>query len=127
MKKLILIFLLFLAYYQIHSQSKETALYMRKELVKQRDDLIKKAERIQRRIDSIDRKLGSNKSSKQYLTKSVNYDSETNYSNSLESNTTRKKRYKPRTTKTYYRGPRGGCYYINSNGNKTYVSKSMCN
>jgi len=30
-------------------------------------------------------------------------------------------------SRTYYRGPRGGCYYINSNGNKSYVSRSMCN
>jgi hypothetical protein len=29
--------------------------------------------------------------------------------------------------RTYIRGPRGGCYYINSNGNKTYVSRSYCN
>lgn len=35
---------------------------------------------------------------------------------------------RPRTsTRTYYRGSRGGCYYINSNGNKTYVDRSMCN
>lgn len=27
----------------------------------------------------------------------------------------------------YIRGPRGGCYYINSNGNKTYVDRSICN
>lgn len=27
----------------------------------------------------------------------------------------------------YIRGPRGGCYYINSNGNKTYVDRSLCN
>jgi len=27
----------------------------------------------------------------------------------------------------YIRGPRGGCYYINSNGNKTYVERSVCN
>ena len=27
----------------------------------------------------------------------------------------------------YIRGPRGGCYYINSNGNKTYVDRSFCN
>lgn len=26
----------------------------------------------------------------------------------------------------YIRGPRGGCYYINSNGNKTYVDHSYC-
>lgn len=24
------------------------------------------------------------------------------------------------------RGPRGGCYYINGNGNKTYVDRSRC-
>jgi hypothetical protein len=29
--------------------------------------------------------------------------------------------------RTYIRGPRGGCYYINSNGNKTYVDRGMCN
>jgi hypothetical protein len=26
-----------------------------------------------------------------------------------------------------HRGPRGGCYYINGNGNKTYVDRSECN
>ena len=25
-----------------------------------------------------------------------------------------------------YKGPNGGCYYINSSGNKTYVSGSYC-
>lgn len=30
------------------------------------------------------------------------------------------------TYRTYIRGPRGGCYYINGNGNKTYVDRSMC-
>ena len=29
--------------------------------------------------------------------------------------------------RVYTRGPRGGCYYINSNGNKTYVDRSLCN
>lgn len=29
--------------------------------------------------------------------------------------------------RTYIRGPRGGCYYINGNGGKTYVDRSMCN
>lgn len=28
--------------------------------------------------------------------------------------------------RSYIRGPRGGCYYINSNGNKTYVSRGLC-
>lgn len=31
------------------------------------------------------------------------------------------------TTRTYIRGPRGGCYYINRNGGKTYVDRSLCN
>lgn len=31
------------------------------------------------------------------------------------------------TSRTYFRGPRGGCYYINRNGGKTYVDRSMCN
>jgi hypothetical protein len=26
----------------------------------------------------------------------------------------------------YITGPRGGCYYINSHGNKEYVSRSLC-
>jgi hypothetical protein len=29
-------------------------------------------------------------------------------------------------TRGYITGPRGGCYYINSNGNKTYVDRSLC-
>jgi hypothetical protein len=28
--------------------------------------------------------------------------------------------------KTLYKGPNGGCYYNNSNGNKTYVDRSYC-
>ncbi len=27
---------------------------------------------------------------------------------------------------TLYRGPDGGCYYYNSNGNKTYVDRTEC-
>ena len=30
------------------------------------------------------------------------------------------------SSRTYIRGARGGCYYINSNGNKTYVDRSLC-
>ncbi|NGM73810.1 hypothetical protein [Sphingobacterium sp. SGL-16] len=29
--------------------------------------------------------------------------------------------------RTYIHGPRGGCYYINKNGGKTYVDRSLCN
>jgi hypothetical protein len=28
---------------------------------------------------------------------------------------------------TLYKGPNGGCYYINSSGNKTYVNNNNCN
>jgi hypothetical protein len=28
--------------------------------------------------------------------------------------------------KSLFKGSDGGCYYINSNGNKTYVSRSLC-
>src|SRR5690606_34073296 len=43
------------------------------------------------------------------------------------SNRTRSSSVKKPTGRTYIRGPRGGCYYINSNGNKTYVDRSFCN
>lgn len=34
---------------------------------------------------------------------------------------------KPASTgRTYQKGPRGGCYYLNSGGNKVYVDKSFC-
>jgi hypothetical protein len=29
-------------------------------------------------------------------------------------------------SRKYYTGPRGGCYYINSRGNKQYVDHSYC-
>ena len=28
---------------------------------------------------------------------------------------------------TYYKGPKGGCYYINGSGKKTYVDHAYCN
>ncbi len=31
------------------------------------------------------------------------------------------------SSRKYIRGPRGGCYYWNSSGNKTYVDRSLCN
>jgi hypothetical protein len=31
------------------------------------------------------------------------------------------------TMRTFIRGPRGGCYYLNSNERKTYVDRSLCN
>lgn len=33
----------------------------------------------------------------------------------------------PSGSRSYIRGPRGGCYYLNSSGRKTYVDRSLCN
>ena len=30
------------------------------------------------------------------------------------------------TTRTYVKGPRGGCYYLNTSGSKVYVDKKFC-
>ncbi len=32
----------------------------------------------------------------------------------------------PAQARKLIRGRRGGCYYINRNGNKTYVDRSLC-
>lgn len=47
----------------------------------------------------------------------------------VPSTTPKKKKttYRSQSTRSYIRGRRGGCYYINSNGNKTYVDRSLCN
>ena len=29
-------------------------------------------------------------------------------------------------TKSLYKGPKGGCYYINDSGNKSYVDRNKC-
>jgi len=34
--------------------------------------------------------------------------------------------YRPKFNHAYITGPKGGCYYINSNGNKTYVDRALC-
>jgi hypothetical protein len=39
----------------------------------------------------------------------------------------RPRKHNQSNNRQYIRGPRGGCYYINSNGNKTYVDHSFCN
>jgi len=127
MKKLTFLFILIPFHYNCNSQNIEVNLLLRKELVRQRDNLIKQVRDIQTKIDSLDKNLSHKPQIKNhtlFLTKPVNY-SNNNYSKSIESS--QSKQYKTRTTRVYYRGPRGGCYYINSNGNKTYVSRSLCN
>jgi hypothetical protein len=72
-------------------------------------------------------------------TSSVNYSSPANYSTSSYSEPTYRNTYTPATysaptstysspsyssSRTIYTGSRGGQYYINSNGNKTYVSRN---
>ncbi|CAL2081653.1 hypothetical protein [Tenacibaculum sp. 190524A05c] len=37
-----------------------------------------------------------------------------------------KKRAKYKSVRTYYRGPKGGCFYYNNNGKKVYVDKKKC-
>lgn len=52
------------------------------------------------------------------------------YSSSSTSYTKKRTSYKSSrrsySSQSYHLGPRGGCYYINSNGNKTYVDRSLC-
>jgi hypothetical protein len=43
------------------------------------------------------------------------------------SNNIRLKSQPSSPSRSYIRGKRGGCYYVNSNGNKTYVDRSLCN
>ncbi|HDZ07080.1 hypothetical protein LCGC14_0166830 [marine sediment metagenome] len=62
---------------------------------------------------------------------STNFNSTpSSFSSSVKSTNSSSSSYKPnryRSSRTYYRGSRGGCYYINSSGNKSYVSRSLCN
>lgn len=37
-----------------------------------------------------------------------------------------KNTHQPKSDHTYITGKRGGCFYINKNGNKTYVDRSLC-
>lgn len=39
---------------------------------------------------------------------------------------TKKRKKKASVRRNLIRGPKGGCYYINRNGRKTYVSRSAC-
>ena len=41
--------------------------------------------------------------------------------------TTTTKKQTVSSSRNYIRGPRGGCYYINSGGNKVYVDRGLCN
>ena len=59
------------------------------------------------------------------VTTKKNYSKPNQNSNSKSSSySSSRKRHYP--SRSYIRGPRGGCYYINSNGNKTYVDRSFC-
>lgn len=59
----------------------------------------------------------------QYVNANSKTTSTTNSAKTLKSNTTAN----TSNVRTYIRGPRGGCYYINRNGGKTYVDRSLCN
>ena len=49
-----------------------------------------------------------------------------NESSLIKSSTTKKSANRSES-RTYLRGSRGGCYYLNSNGKKTYVERGLCN
>ena len=51
------------------------------------------------------------------------------YPNPIEPWKWRKKDNNPKSSNNtqYYKGSRGGCYYINNSGNKVYVNKNLCN
>lgn len=48
-------------------------------------------------------------------------------SNNSMNNSTGNRNNETSAYRTYYTGPKGGCYYINRDGNKIYVDKSLCN
>ncbi|WP_205600368.1 hypothetical protein [Sphingobacterium luzhongxinii] len=64
--------------------------------------------------------IASSSSTKTTSSPSRTSTSSRSYQSSRASNTRKS------LSRTYIRGPRGGCYYINSNGGKTYVDRSMC-
>lgn len=49
------------------------------------------------------------------------------YQKEIRVNNSSTMNYYKKNTRRYITGPRGGCYYINGNGNKTYVDRSLCN
>lgn len=55
-----------------------------------------------------------------------NASSSRNNNNTSNNRTSSSSSPKKSTGRTYITGPRGGCYYINGNGNKTYVDRSFC-
>ncbi|WP_462248112.1 SH3 domain-containing protein [Ekhidna sp.] len=57
--------------------------------------------------------------------------SESNYKFDLQtpnnSNSTLRNHNKKSLSRTYHRGPRGGCYYYSKTGKKVYVDRNLCN
>lgn len=45
----------------------------------------------------------------------------------IESFQTKSEKKRKKVKSGFIRGPKGGCYYKNRNGKKTYVSRSLCN
>lgn len=45
---------------------------------------------------------------------------------SLEAQQTKRRRLVKRAYRTYVVGKRGGCYYLNGSGKKTYVARKLC-
>lgn len=45
----------------------------------------------------------------------------------IDGNTFSEWKYRTHNGKQLWTGPQGGCYYMNSNGNKTHANRSECN
>ncbi len=86
--------------------------YVSRNLVKDEPSVLKTVERTSNYTPPIERS---------YLT-SISGKTKSNSSEAVK-----KRAYSSSSYRSYIRGPRGGCYYINSNGNKSYVSRSLCN
>jgi hypothetical protein len=50
-----------------------------------------------------------------------------NQQNSLYNSNSERRTTTKSYSRTYYTGPRGGCYYLSPSGKKVYVDRSLCN
>ncbi len=115
------------SFFSGYSQHHEAQQYLREELVRQRDEHIEKVKELQQRIDAIDQQLHNTHTQVHYLSKTTSDRTKKTTNAAYHHANKSPKKYTSARSKTYRRGPRGGCYYINRNGNKTYVARSKCN
>ncbi len=134
-QKLLTLLLSMSLYSVVYSQSTETLVYIKEDLLTQRKELLTRIELIDIKLKDIEKKIQQstgNYQQVQYLEKNTAntakvYQSSFRSTETPTKTTTRQHTSRSRASRTYHRGSRGGCYYINSNGNKSYVARSMCN